>query len=109
MDKVIKIILSILGALLMFLVGWFSHAWKNRGEVGKEVNKAIKELNKQHNKALKSLKDEYDEKLRKKDEIISSLKSIIDRLIKLFESMEGNAAAKVMSNLIKNKEKLNNL
>lgn len=45
MDKVIKIILSIIGALLVFLVGWFFHAWENRGEVEKEVNKAIKELN----------------------------------------------------------------
>ena len=50
------------------------------------------------------LKDEYDAKLRKKEEIISSLQSIIDRLIKLFESMEGNAAAKVMNNLTKTRK-----
>ena len=106
MDKVIKIILSILGALLFFLLGWFAHVWKNREMVAKEVKKAISDINGQHKKALESLKDDYEEKLKKKNEIVSELKIIIERLIKLFESVEGPGVAKVMKNLSINKEKL---
>ncbi len=106
MDKVIKIILSILLALLTFLAGWLAHAWKNRDKVAKEVKKAISDINEQHKKALKSLKDDYENKLKKKNEIISELKKIIERLIKLFESTEGPGVAKVMKNLNTNKEKL---
>ena len=43
MSNVIKIILSLLAALAVFLAGWFSHAWKNRNQVKKEVKKAIDE------------------------------------------------------------------
>lgn len=106
MDKVIKIILSILLALLSFLAGWLAHAWKNHNKVAKEVKKAISDLNEQHKKALKSLKDDYENKLKKKNEIISELIKIIERLIKLFESTEGPGVAKVMKTLNTNKEKL---
>lgn len=106
MDKVIKIILSILVALCAFLAGWFAHAWKNRKEVPKEVKKAISELNREHKKALKSIRDSYEEKLKKKEEIIKSLEQIIDRLLKLFETIPGNSSEKVISNLTTNKDKL---
>ena len=106
MDKVIKIILSLLCALLFFLAGWLAHVVKNRKKVAKEVKKAISDINEQHKKALKSLKDDYENKLKKKNEIISELKIIIERLIKLFESTEGPGVAKVMKNLNTNKEKL---
>lgn len=109
MDKIIKIILSILAALLMFLAGWLAHAWKNRGKVTTEVKKAIVDLNKQHKKALEALKKDYDEKLKAKDKIIAELKNIIDRLIKLFESTEGPGVARVIRNLQINKEKLHKL
>ena len=110
MDKVIKITLSILAALVMFLVGWFAHAWKNRNKVAKEVKKAIIDINEQHKKALHSLKDDYEKKLKKKDEIISELKKIIDRLIKFFESIgEGPGVVKVINTLKTNQEKLRSL
>ena len=109
MDKVIKIILSILLALLAFLAGWFAHAWKNRDKVAKEVKKANSDINEQHKKALKSLKDDYEKKLKKKNEIISELNKIIERLIKLLESTEGPGVAKVMKNLNTNREKLHRL
>ena len=109
MDKVIKIILSILLALLAFLAGWFAHAWKNRDKVAKEVKKEISDINEQHKKALKSLKDDYEKKLKKKNEIISELNKIIERLIKLLESTEGPGVAKVMKNLNTNREKLHRL
>lgn len=106
MDKVIKIILSILAALCAFFVGWFAHAWKNRKEVSKEVKKAISELNREHKEALKSIRDSYEEKLKKKEEIIKNLEQIIDRLLKLFESIPGKSSERVISNLTTNKEKL---
>lgn len=110
MDKVIKITLSILAALVMFLVGWFAHAWENRNKVSKEVKKAIIDINEQHKKALHSLKDDYEKKLKKKDEIISELKKIIDRLIKFFESIgEGPGVVKVINTLKANQEKLRSL
>lgn len=109
MDKVIKIILSILWALLAFLAGWLAHAWKNRDKVTKEVKKAISDINEQHKKALKSLQADYEKKLKKKNEIISELKKIIERLITLFESIEGPGVDKVMKNLNTNKEKLHRL
>lgn len=54
MDKIFKIILSIGGALLMFLAGWSLHAWKNRDKVAKAVKKAITDLNKLHEEALEA-------------------------------------------------------
>lgn len=109
MDKIFKIILSIGGALLMFLAGWSLHAWKNRDKVAKAVKKAITDLNKLHEEALEALKKDYDEKLKAKDKIITELKNIIDRLIKLFESAEGLGVETVIRNLKMNKEKLNGL
>lgn len=109
MDKIIKIILSILVALLMFLAGWFAHAWKNRGKVASEVKKAITDLNRQHKKALEALRKDYDKKIEEKNKIIDNLKAIIDRLIKLFESTEGPGVEKVIRNLQINREKLHRL
>lgn len=109
MDKVIKIIFSLLAALLLFLAGWLAHAWKNRGKVTKEVKEAIRNLNQQHKKALKALKKDYDDKLEEKDKIIANLKEMIDRLITLFESTEGPGTEKVIRNLLNNKEKLHRL
>lgn len=109
MNKVIKIILSILLALLAFLAGWFAHAWKNRNKVAKEVKKAIAAVNEQHKKALKALKDDYDEQLKKKDEIISDLINIIERLKKYIKAIEGPGVARLEKNLNENYEKLNKL
>lgn len=109
MDKVIKIILSILGALLFFLLGWFAHVWKNREMVAKEVKKAISDINGQHKKALESLKDDYEEKLKKKNEIVSELKIIIERLIKYIKTIEAPGVARLEKNLNENYEKLNKL
>ena len=109
MNKVIKIIFSILAALALFLTGWVAHAWKNRGEVTKEVKKAIGDLNKEHKKALEALKDKYEEQLKKKDEIIENLQKIIDRLLILFKKIPGSNAAKVVNNLTTNRERLHKL
>ncbi len=109
MDKVPKIIVSIIIALGLFLAGWFAHAWKNREEVPRQVKKAISVLNENHKKALKALKDDYEEQLKKKNEIIADLQQIIERLLKLFETIPGSAASKVVDNLVTNREKLNNL
>ena len=84
MDKIIKIISSILTALLIFLAGWSAHAWKNQGKVTTEVKKTITDLNKQHKNALETLKKDYDKKIEEKNKIIANLKAIIDRLIKFF-------------------------
>ena len=111
MSNVIKIILSLLAALAVFLAGWFSHAWKNRKQVKKEVKKAIDDLNKEHAKALKALKDSYEEKLQKKDEIIKSLHEIIDRLLKVLQPLQAENSVGVntiINNLKSNKQKLYN-
>lgn len=112
MNNIIKIILSLIGALLIYLAGWFSNAWKHRGKVAKEVKEAISDLNKEHKKALKAVKASYEEKLKKKDEIIEDLNKIIDRLIALFEPLQKDnapGANRVMKNILKNKEKLDKL
>lgn len=88
------------------MAGWFAHARKNRDKVTKEVKIAIKDLNEQHKKSLEALKQDYDKKLEAKNRIIASLKAIIDRLTKLFESTEGSGVEKVIRNLQINKEKL---
>jgi hypothetical protein len=45
MSNILKIIFSLIGSLCIFLAGWFSHAWKNRGNTAKEVKKTIVDLN----------------------------------------------------------------
>ena len=112
MNNIIKIIFSIIGALVMFLLGWLANAWNNRGKVAKEVKEAITDLNEEHKKALKALKASYEEKLKKKNEIIADLKKIIERLIALFEPLQKDnvhGANRVMKVILKNKEKLNQL
>lgn len=112
MNKITKIILSILGALFTFLLGVFTHAWVNREKVKEEVKKAIKDLNKENKKAFTAMKDSYEEKLRKKDTIIKKLNEIIDRLLNLFIPMAGSnnkEVDKLIDNLKKNKDKLNDL
>jgi len=112
MSNVIKVILSLLAALTLFLAGWFAHAWKNRGQVSKEVEKAISDLNKQHKKALQAMKDEYEEKLKKKNEIIRRLTEIIDRLLQVLLPLQGTGAHGVdslISKLNLNREKLRNI
>ena len=64
MDKVIKIILSILAALLLFLLGVVFGGREKREKVSKDVKKAISDVNKQHKKALAALRDECEEKLK---------------------------------------------
>ncbi len=86
MAGVIKVIVALLIALAVFLAGWLAHAWKNKGQVEKEVKQAISDLNKEHKKALMALKDDYEEQIRRKDEIINELKNIIDRLINVLQS-----------------------
>ena len=112
MDKLIKITLSILGALVMFLLGWVGHAWKNRKEVTKEVKKAIVDVNAEHKKALRALKSSYEEKLKKKDEIITSLNNIINRLLTILAPMSNKEIKPVnnlVNNLNKNQKRLSNL
>lgn len=109
MNKVVKIILSILLALTSFLAGWFVHAWKNRGHVEKEVKKAISDVNKLHKQAIMAIKDDYEKKLKKKDEIIKKLQGIIDRLLQVLQPLQGTGAYGVdslISKLNLNKEKL---
>lgn len=109
MGNVIKIIISILGALTMFLAGWFLHAWKNRKAIAKEVKKTIADVNKEHKKALEALKLDYEKKLKKKDEIIADLHSIIDCLLNVLLPLQSSNAFgvdKLINNLNKNKEKL---
>lgn len=103
MRNVIKIILSILYALLGFLIGWFVHAWKNRGKVAKEVKQAIVDLNKEHKKALEAMRKKYNEKLNEKGQIIKSLTQIIERLLKLFDEKNEYGASLSSSNKSVNK------
>lgn len=112
MGNVIKVILALLAALVLFLTGWFAHAYKNRKEVEKQVKEAISDINKLHKDALNSLKKEYEEKLRKKDEIIRKLIEIIDRLLRQLEPLQGTGAYGVDSLICKlntNKEKLRSI
>ena len=109
MNNIIKIILSILAALTLFLAGWFSHAWKNRDQVSTEVKKAIEALNQEHKKALEAIKRDYKDKLEDKNDIINNLNLIINRLIKVFDTIEGAAAVRVVKNLKQNQEKLHRL
>lgn len=107
MNNVIKIIISLLAALAVFLAGWFANAWKTRNEVKKEVKKAIGDLNKEQAKALKALKESYEEKLKKKDEIIKSLHTIIDRLLNVLQTQQPDnkaAANKAVISLIEKLE-----
>ena len=96
----------------MFLAGWLSHAWKNRGNTTKDIKKTIVDLNKERKKAEKALKDSYEEKLRKKDEIIESLYKIIDRLTNIFEPLQKDkayGAERMLNNIKKNKKRLDEI
>jgi len=109
MDKIIKIILSIIGALLMFLAGWVSKAWTDRGHVRNEVKKAISDLNQEHKKALESLKSDYENRIKQKNEIIKKLNEIIDRLFNVLKPLQKDGYSdvnRVVDNLNKNKRKL---
>lgn len=109
MSNILKIIFSLIGALCIFLAGWFSHAWKNRGNTAKEVKKTIVDLNKERKKAEKAIRKSYEVKLKQKEEIINSLYKIIERLIGLFEPLQKEnvfGANRVMNNIKKNKERL---
>lgn len=109
MDKVIKIILSILAALLLFLLGVVFGGREKREKVSKDVKKAISDVNKQHKKALAALRDECEEKLKKKNEIISDLKKTIECLKIHLESVEEPGVARLVKNLNDNQEMLNKL
>ena len=112
MSNIVKIILSLLAALSIFLAGWLAHAWKNRYQIEKEVKKAISDINKQHKIALEEMKKEYEERLEKKDEIIRNLQGIIERLLRLLQPLQGTGAFGVdslIANLNSNKEKLKNV
>lgn len=109
MDKVIKIILNILAALIIFLLGVVVSVWKNRDKVSIEVKKAIADVNEQHKKALKALKDNTEEKFEEKDEIISNLINIIEHLKKYIKTIEAPGVARLEKNLNENYEKLNKL
>ena len=112
MGKILNIIFSLIGALLLFLAGWFAHAWKNRGNIAKEVKKTIVDLNEERKKAEKAIRDSYEEKLRKKDEIIESLYKIIDRLMNIFEPLQKEkayGAERVLNNIKKNKKRLDKI
>lgn len=112
MSNIFKIIFSLIGALSLFLAGWFAHAWKNRGNIAKEVKKTIVDLNKERKKAEKAIRDSYEEKLKQKEEIIQSLYKIIERLIGLFEPLQKDnvfLANRVMNNIAKNKERLDKI
>lgn len=112
MSNIFKIIFSLIGALSLFLAGWFAHAWKNRGNIAKDVKKTIVDLNKERKKAEKAIKDSYEEKLKQKEEIIQSLYKIIERLIGLFEPLQKDnvfLANRVMNNIAKNKERLDKI
>lgn len=112
MSNLLKIILSLIWGLVLFLAGWFSHAWKNRGNVTKEVKKTIVDLNEERKKAEKAIRDSYEEKLKKKEEIIKSLYKIIERLIDLFEPLQKDkayGAERVLNNIKKNKDRLDKI
>lgn len=109
MGKILNIIISLIGALFLFLAGWFAHAWKNRGNIAKEVKRTIVDLNKERKKAEKAIRKSYEVKLKQKEEIINSLYKIIERLIGLFEPLQKEnvfGANRVMNNIKKNKERL---
>lgn len=109
MDKVIKISLNLLAALLIFLVGVVVGGWKKSDKVRKEVKKAIADVNEEHKKSLKVLEEDIETKFKEKDEIISNLKNIIERLKKYLESVEGPGVARLEKNLNENYERLNKL
>ena len=112
MNNIVKIILSLILALVIFLAGWFAHAWKNRGKVAKEAKEALLEVNKLHKQAIMAIKDDYEKKLKKKDEIINKLLGIIDRLLQVLQPLQGTGAYGVdslISKLNLNKEKLHSI
>ena len=73
MDKVIKIILQIMAALVIFILGWFGGTFFMRRNTKKECNEAIEHLQEEHRKALKAQKQNYDTKLDEKNKIIKRL------------------------------------
>ncbi|WP_314322002.1 hypothetical protein [Prevotella nigrescens] len=109
MSSVIKVILSILVALMIFLSGWIFGSKNKEKRVKIEVKKAINDLNKEHKKALKAIRGDYEDKLRKKEEIISKLYQIINKLLFLLEPIEGVSTAHIIENLNKNKDRLSKI
>lgn len=89
MDKVIKVIIQILAALLIFIIGWFGGSLFTRRKTKKECNEAIKDLQEEHKKALKAQKQNYETKIDEKNKIIIRLKDIIERLLSLLASDNG--------------------
>lgn len=88
MQALAKICARILLALGAFLAGWIAGNWNKKKAVTTAVKKAIVDVQATQEKALKALREEYDEKLRKKDEIIRSLKEIIGRLLRVLQEKD---------------------
>lgn len=109
MSSVIKVILSILAALIIFLAGVIFGSKNKEKRVRIEVKKAINDLNKEYKKALRAIKGDYEDKLREKEEIISRLSQFIDKLLFLLGSIEGVNTAYIIENLNKNKDKLSKI
>ena len=116
MNNILKVILSLLLALLMFLAGWFCKAWKD-SKIKKDVQKAVEAINKEHKEALKIMKDKYNKKIKEKDDIIIRQKNIIKRLNDIIDELleklkpinNSYSVNKLVNNLTLNKERLNKL
>lgn len=89
MSDVIKVILRILIALLVFLAGWIGGSFLTRKKTKSKCNEAIKNLQEEHKEALKAKKQKGEELQKKKDEIIERLECIIDKLLSMLSSDDG--------------------
>ena len=89
MKDVIKIIIALLAALLMFLIGWFGGSWKTRRRTKDECGDIIKTLQDEHKNALEAQKSEYEKKLEEKNKIVKRLEKIIERLLNILSSDDG--------------------
>ena len=109
MNKIVIIISTLIGALVMHLIDRVIFAKKDSKEHRTEIKQIIIELNNNNKRALKATKDSYEVKLKEKDEIISDFYQTIDRLISTLKKDKSRGTNRVMKTVLKSKEKLDNL
>lgn len=115
--KAAKIGVNILGALLVYLVGYLLGNKNKEKEKAEAVKKAIVDVKQANKKALQKNKNDFEEKLNQKNEVIEDLKSIIERLVSKFNTADSASFStastkneqKLLNTLNTQLDKLNNL